>query len=555
MEKTLVQPYPVMNTTVVPKKAAIYIRCSSDEAKKEGYSPETQKEKVEKAIKEYGWQINKNNTYSDIGFSGGVDKRPGLQRLLKDAKNKEFDVLVVYRMDRFFRNLRLLLNTVAELRELGIEFKSVTEPFDTSTPTGRAMFANVGVFAEWMREIGLESRNEGMIKAMRAGKWLGGTPTYGCRLNKKAQRLEIDEKEILVVKMIFHWLVNEKLSEYKIQQRINTMKIPTKYDRLKRKKKTGSKCWWNRRTIDRILRNPIYTGVYYYRKHKYLGRVKGRGNLRPKEEWIKVENPDLKVISKSLFEKAQQQLKKNKELSWRNTKQAYILQHKIVCGFDNYRYQCGRRVYKSKKTNEIKQTKYYFCTGNRSYFTSKKCVVPTISESRIVPPVWSKLKEILSNPEIIMSELEEYRKRKNQEEKIKQGLEGIKKRLTSYENKKERYAELYGEGSIKKEFYDKKMIECDKEIEELQKEEVKLSQIILSEEEKEKRIKSVESLYNQLKESLENTTYEIKRQVVQLLVEKVIKTDDKLEIEFNIPLIESSPEFNLVDCRDSRRMG
>lgn len=554
MKKTLIQPDPVINTIVVSKRAAIYIRCSSDEAKKEGYSPETQKEKVEKAIQEYDWQINENNIYSDIGFSGGVDKRPGLQQLLKDAKNKEFDVLVVYRMDRFFRNLRLLLNTVAELRELGIEFKSVTEPFDTSTPTGRAMFANVGVFAEWMREIGLESRNEGMIKAMKEGKWLSGTPPYGYRFNPETQKLEIDKKETKVVKMIFKWLVEERLSEYRVQKRMNEIKIPTKYDNLGRKKATSNKCWWNRRSIGRILRSEIYTGTFYYRKRKNAARVDNESNLRPKVEWIKVENPGLKIISKSLFEKAQQQLKKNKELSPRNTKQAYILQHKIICGFDGYRYQCGRRVYKSRKTSEVRQTKYYFCTGNRNYLTPKKCNVPTISESRIVPPVWDKLKEILSNPKIIMSELGEYRKKRNNEEETKEKLSKIRKRLFSCKSKKERYAELYGEGSINKEFYDKKIVRCNKEIEELQKEEAKLSQIILTKEQKEKRVKSVENLYEQLKKSLENVTYEIKRELIQLLVEKVIKTDNKLEIEFNIPLIENSPELNLVDCRDRRRM-
>ncbi|MEA1964754.1 MAG: recombinase family protein, partial [Candidatus Aerophobetes bacterium] len=102
--------------SIKQKKAAIYVRCSSDEAKKEGYSPETQKERIQQSIEGNGWQTNNNYIYSDIGFSGSTDKRPELQRLLRDARNKEFNIVIVYRMDRFFRNLRLLLNTVAELR-------------------------------------------------------------------------------------------------------------------------------------------------------------------------------------------------------------------------------------------------------------------------------------------------------------------------------------------------------------------------------------------------------------------------------------------------------
>lgn len=550
---TYSSPTGIQPITTKTKKAAIYIRCSSDEAGKEGYSPQTQEEKVKDFIKINDYHLDEKHIYVDIGFSGGVDKRPGLQKLLTDAKNREFDVIAVYRMDRFFRNLRLLLNTVAELREIGIEFKSVTEPFDTSTPTGRAMFANAGVFAEWMREVGLESRNEGMVKAMREGKWLGGTPPYGYKLNKDIQKLEIDKEESPLIKTFYRWLVNEKLSEYKIQQRINSMNVPTKWDRLGRDKKTGSKCWWNRRAIGRILRSEIYTGTFYYRKYKNLGKVKGENNLRPKEDWIKIEDKSLEIISKETFNKAQLQLKKNKELSPRNTKQVYIFQHKIICGLDGYHYQCARRVYHSKKRGSS-ETKYYFCTGNRSYFTPKKCIVPTISESRIVPPVWDKLKEVLTNPDIIMQELKDYINQKGRKNKIEEQLKNIKKAIDSFNTEKERYAELYAESSITKEFYDKKVQKCETEIDTFKKEEEKLSQLLLTEDEKERRIGSVKKLYSQLKESLNNATYEIQREVLQRLVAKIVKTEEKLDIEFIMPFENSSLQSATVGCSDNRRM-
>lgn len=372
-----------------PKKAVIYVRCSSDETKKEGYSPDTQKNTAERAIDADGSKLNQECIYEDLGYSGGTDKRPGLQKLLEDARANKFDIIYVSRIDRFFRSLPLLIETMNELKSLGIEVKSATEPFDTTTPTGRAMFHMAGMFAEWQREIGLEARNEGMIKAMKAGKWLGGTAPYGYKLNKRTQKIEIDKKETSVVKMLFSWLVDDKLSEYKIQKKINSMKIPAKYDRLDRKKKTKSKFWWNRRTIGRILRNEIYTGTFYYRKRKHLGRVKGENNLRPKKDWIKVQDKNLRIVSTKLFERAQEQLRKNKKLSSRNTKRSYALQHKIVCGFDGYHYQCATRCYRSKK-GKPRETKYYFCTGTRSYFTPKNCPAPTISESRILPPVWKK---------------------------------------------------------------------------------------------------------------------------------------------------------------------
>ena len=536
------------------KTAAIYIRCSSDEAKKQGYSPETQQSSSERAVNIDGNKLNEECVYKDIGLSGGTDKRPGLQKLLEDAKTGKFDIVYVSRMDRFFRSLPLLIKTVNELKSLGIEFKSATEPFDTTTPTGRAMFHMAGTFAEWQREVGLEARNEGMLKAMREGKWLGGTPPYGYKRNEKTKKLEVDKKEAPIIRMLYIWLVEKKLSEYKIQQKINGMKIPTKYDRLGKEKKTKSKYWWNRRTIARIFRNEIYTGVFFYRKRKYLGRVRGENNLRPKKDWIKVEDKNLKIISRDLFQKAQRQLKKNKELSPRNTKQSYVLQHKIVCGFDGYRYQCATRHYHNKH-GQHRKTKYYFCTGNRSYFTPNHCLAPSISESRIVPPVWNKLKEILSNPKLIMKELEDYIGQKSKESQIRKEINSLKNNIKALQRKRERYAELYAEGSIKKEFYNKKVERCDKDKENIQKEEEKLAQFLFAEEEKQKRIMSVENLHNQLKESLENATYEVKREVLQRLVGRVIKTGNKLDIGFNLPFtVENSLEPAPVVSGDRRRM-
>ena len=550
MEKASVSTKDSQSTK--PKKAVIYVRCSSDETKKEGYSPDTQKNTAERAIDADGNKLNQECVYEDLGYSGGTDQRPGLQKLLEDARANKFNIVYVSRIDRFFRSLPLLIETMNELKSLGIEVKSATEPFDTTTPTGRAMFHMAGMFAEWQREIGLEARNEGMIKAMKEGKWLGGTAPYGYKLNRRTQKLEIDKKETSVVKMLFGWLVDDRLSEYKIQKRINSMKVPTKYDRLGKKKKTKSKFWWNRRTIGRILRNEIYTGTFYYRKTKYLGRVKGENNLRPKEDWIKVQDKNLRIIYPKLFKRAQEQLKKNKKLSSRNTKRPYALQHKVVCGFDGYHYQCATRCYRSKK-GKSRETKYYFCTGTRSYFTPKTCPASTISESRILPPVWKKLKEILANPDLVLDELGRYLNQKSKKKQIQRKLSALNTALDSSRTKRERYAELYAEGSTSKDFYDKKIQECEKQTEELQNEKEKLSQLLLTEEERQQRINSVKTVHQQLKNSLKDTPYRVKREILQRLVEKVVKTGNRLDIEFNFPFKENFLKLTPATCGDIGR--
>lgn len=515
----------------IKKRAAIYIRVSSDEAKKEGYSPETQEEKLREFVIANNYELNEKHAYNvDLGCSGSTDKRPGLQKLLKDAENKEFDIVLVYRQDRFFRNLRLLLNTVAALRELGIEFKSLTEPFDTTTPTGRAMFANIGVFAEWMREVGLESRNEGMIKAMNDGKWLGASP-YGYKFNREIHKLEIDEEESKIVKMIFEWVVSDKLSKYKVQQRLNEKKIPTKWDKLGKQKPVNGQGWWNARTVERILKYETYTGKFCYRKYKSLRST--RKELRPEEEWIKIEVPA--IISKELYEKAQEQLRVNQKLSPRRTKRTYAFQHKLYCGMDGFPYHSMFRYPAHPHWNGAR---VYFCGGKIKHCHEKLCSSQYITESRLLSTIWENLKEILANPEATMDKLREYRDQGSKRKSIEGELELTNKASLNCQKQKEKILKLFREDYIDEESCKSSLDEIRKEELSHQKEIERLSQFLLSEQEKENRASSIEMLYERLKSSIENATYEVKCQVIRELVKKIKITGEALEIEYKFPYRE-----------------
>ena len=483
------------------KKVAAYIRCSSDEYKKDGYSPKTQEEKIKEFINSNGYVLNNENIYIDLGRSGSTDKRPGFQRLLEDARNKNFDLIVVYRQDRFFRNLRLLLNIVAELRNLGIEFKSITEPFDTTTPTGRAMFANAGVFAEWQREIGLESRNEGMIKAMKEGKWLSGTAPYGYKRNPETSKLEIVPKEAKIVKMLYGWLVNEKLSLFKIQQRINVMKIPTKFDILKREKRTKSKCWWAKRTLGRLSSNELYTGNFYYRKYKNLGGVRKNGNIRPKNEWIEVKISP--IISKKIFNLAQKQLEKKIEIILPGEPKGNTYYKKLItCGYDGRKYLTASRPPLKRWRRE---TKYYFCSATRKCITPNRCPSSSVSESRIATAIWNTLKTILLQPETAFKNLEQYRNHKNKEIDTEQEFKIVEKLIKAIEKKKERLVNAYVDGAIKESAYKDKLEKLRIEENDLLRKKEDLLQSLISEEEKQKRTESIKELYNRIRENLEKS--------------------------------------------------
>jgi len=128
---------------------AIYIRVSTEDQAKEGYSLEVQREYLESFAEREGYEIYK--TYCDDGISAYSTRRPALQELLTDAKAKKFDLVLVYKIDRFSRNLKDLLNLIDGLSACGVAFKSATEPFDTSTSAGKLMFQQLGSFAEFER--------------------------------------------------------------------------------------------------------------------------------------------------------------------------------------------------------------------------------------------------------------------------------------------------------------------------------------------------------------------------------------------------------------------
>ncbi len=143
-------------------RAARYIRVSrSDQA------PGLQLDETLDFIERRGWRLDE--TYQDHGVSGSKINRPALGKLLKDAKRKRFDVLVVWRSDRLFRSTRHMVNTLAELDAWGIHFVSVTEPFDTTTPQGRLLFTVVSAFAEFERDLLIERTKSGMQAAQKRG--------------------------------------------------------------------------------------------------------------------------------------------------------------------------------------------------------------------------------------------------------------------------------------------------------------------------------------------------------------------------------------------------
>jgi DNA invertase Pin-like site-specific DNA recombinase len=151
----------------VGTRAAIYARVSTAA----GQSPQMQLD----VLREYAArrELEVVTEYVDHGVSGARDQRPELDRLMAGARQRGFDVVLVYRFDRFARGVRHLVTALDEFQALGVEFVSYSESVDTSTPMGRAMFAIVAALAELERDIIVERSVEGQRRARARGAHIG----------------------------------------------------------------------------------------------------------------------------------------------------------------------------------------------------------------------------------------------------------------------------------------------------------------------------------------------------------------------------------------------
>lgn len=147
---------------------ALYMRVST---KGHGQTTDTQALALRDYAGHRGFEIIEE--YRDEGISGSKDSRPALDRLMKDARSRKFDVVIVARFDRFARSVSHLLRALEEFNHVGVDFVSLSESIDTSTPMGKMIFTVLGAVAELERNLIKERVNMGISRARKQGKQLG----------------------------------------------------------------------------------------------------------------------------------------------------------------------------------------------------------------------------------------------------------------------------------------------------------------------------------------------------------------------------------------------
>ena len=188
--------------------AAIYVRVSTQEQAQQGFSLNAQQEALENYAKALGYDIYR--IYRDEGKSAkDMTHRPFMMQMLKEAQEKKFSAIFIYKLDRFSRSIKDLILTIDKLKDWGIDFVSLQDRIETTSASGKLMFHIIGAFAEFERNIIGDRTKFGMQRKAHEGGFITKAPKGYTLVNKK---LVVNEEEAEKVREIFDKFLNENIS-------------------------------------------------------------------------------------------------------------------------------------------------------------------------------------------------------------------------------------------------------------------------------------------------------------------------------------------------------
>ena len=316
-------------------RVGLYERRSTDD-EHQPYSIEVQDDRLGSYVaSQPGWHTV--DRFTDDA-SGATTERKGLQQALQAARDGLIDVLLVYRVDRFSRNLGNMVTLLDELEQHNVVFRSATEPFDTSTAMGRMLVQMLGMFAQFERDTIIDRVIGGMERKAAKGLWKGGRRPFGYTVDQAEHKLVPHKHEAPVVRTLFQLYTRDLLGSTTIARILN--------ERGYRNTNGGT---WSAYQVLRILANRMYIGELTFRD-------------------ITTIDCHTPLIDADTFAKAERiTAERNAERSQlRANSSDYDLTGKMRCP------TCGAAMVGSRNHGRSKIYRYYMCY-NRARYDSSKC--------------------------------------------------------------------------------------------------------------------------------------------------------------------------------------
>lgn len=383
-------------------KVAIYCRLSDEDHNKkdpleDSRSIQTQKTMLIEYAVNQDWDIY--DIYSDDDYSGADENRPEYNRLLDDAGNGKFQIVLCKHQSRFTRDMVHVEKYINDkFSEWGVRYVSLLDGADTNIAGNKKSRQINGLVNEWYLEDLSENIRAAYITRKKQGKYLASHAVYGYIKDPNDKyRLIIDESAACVVRYIFDMAI-KGYSMNRIAKTLNSEGVlpPTRYktevqginfpgtNNLRKKTRFQGESIWQSSSVNRILKNETYTGgLYQYRQRTVSYKNHTRVKL-PREQWLISQNTHEPIVCREKFEEVQAVLKQKPSV--RTSGNVHLFTGKLACG------KCGSSMCCSSRRGEYI---YYKCSRSRN-LGKDVCIGAHVSEKELKKVVLCELKPILN---------------------------------------------------------------------------------------------------------------------------------------------------------------
>lgn len=476
-------------------RAAAYIRVS--EERTDQISPEQQKQKAQ--LQANIMEADLLHVYEDIDISGRHDKRPDFQKMIEHIKQGKYDILMVYKIDRFARNTRDFHHYLGILEKHNCRLVSISQNYDSESPSGRLLRNMLADIAQFESENRSEVVKDAMISNAKRGRWNGGRPPYGYSFEDK--QLVLNPEEAPAVILAFELAASGYGVTYIAKN------LGEKY-----KPRYGSGVWgknyWHLSSVWRMLKNRVYTGVLFF-----------------DGEYYPSDHP--KLITEEVFEKVQQAMKDRQKRppgAWGSTNLLIGLLYCVPCGHNYWRakatgYQLSRSRYRCY-TKDVK--------GGDSCPT-KMLDMETL-EARVLEEIFKLAKSPNAVDKSFAAWEKQYRKHtapQSQERRQKE------KELGKIKVKMDRlFADYYDAGIITREQFTAKNDECLKEEATIKKQIDALTQADAILERSRDDLETIKTTLKRFEANWEYFEHKEKQRALGSLIQRIEVYEDHVEIKF-----------------------
>ncbi len=530
-------------------RAALYVRVSTDR-QQQAQTIEQQVTQLHSYVAAHqGWTVAAEHVFRDDGYSGAKLDRPGLDALRDQAARAAFDVVLVTAPDRLARNFVHQMVVLEELERRGVQVVFIDRPW-SDDPHEQLVTQIRGAVAEYERTLIADRMRRGRQARLRSGQLLPWTRApYGYRLHPQRPRdpagVQLDPVAAAIVQELFAAYAAGGVTLHTLAAQLTARGVPTP---------TGRPIWRST-TIRNLLTNPAYKGqaasgrlrTTPARRRKSALEPVGRGmstRVHPSQEWITVPVPAL--VTAEQFDLAGRRLAANQRAARRSTTHPYLLRGLVSCGV------CGLSCSGVTRTATDTRYRYYRCRGKMARVSSGRascCPARFIPATQLDELVWADLCAVLQRPELVTQALERAHSGAWVPQELRRRQATLRSVRASVARQRQRLLEAYLAEVIDLACFQQQdqtlagqeadLLAREREVAAQGERLVQVSAIA----------QSMTQVLKQLRVSLGQASFEQRRQLVELLIDRVVVTDGQVEIRYVIPTTDHSTKTRFCHLR------